>query len=188
MFTEAPKCCSAILTLTGTVQHLENKQVQITSDHGVSLTGRISNRNLLKRITDAPAGTRFQLKIFFRAYRNAQIKPNNNLITGVRIAQDPTPKAEFKVIGHGIQMDRAEFTARVRVFPNQAKIGPFVIHAKAALTVMDPVMEAKWVEMRGTLDAKGELQATEINRLTGMKLDPRWDGWRPSRKNGGEGQ
>lgn len=186
MNTPTPKCCSAVLRISGTAELLEAKSIRITTSDGLQITGRLSKRNLLKRITDAPEGV-FHFKIFFRSNREAQLKPNGNLITDVKQAETHEP-ARFRVIGQAIQLDRAELTARIRVFPTQSRVEPFVINAKTTLRLMDPVMDARWVQMDGTLTADGRLETRSIQILKNITVDARWNDWKPKRKPTGGDQ
>jgi hypothetical protein len=86
----------------------------------------------------------------------------------------------WSVAGKVVRLDRAAHVAVVRVYPERAKLEPFVIAARATLEQLSIVEDETFIHMRGTLD--GDTLVAEHFERAALRVPARWADWKPPHK------
>ena len=170
-----PKSHHAFLLVTAVIHDPgRGELVELELDDGTRLRCTASPEAL--RLGTALAG-RWRLTVHFRT------RLDGSLINPVRMVNLRPPREDdnetiWSASGQVVRLDQTNGLAVLRVYPERAKLEPFIVAAEASLEQLTNLEDVYSVHMRGTLRGN-VLVAQQLERVA-LTVPARWAAWKPT--------
>lgn len=170
-----PKSHHAFLLVTAVIHDPgRGELVELELDDGTRLRCIASSEAL--RLGTALSG-RWRLTVHFRT------RLDGSLVIPVKMVNLRSPRENdnetiWSASGKVVRLEQTSGLAVLRVYPERAKLEPFIVTAKIPLEQLAKVKDADSVHMCGTL--RGDVLVAHQLEQVALTVPARWAAWKPT--------